>query len=78
MNLVQNNQFNMANQTKHKTHKAAARRFKVTGTGKVMRRSQHTRHLQSKKTKKQQRSLKLEKVVVGKMHKKILQMLGQA
>lgn len=68
----------MATKTKHKTHKAAARRFKVTGTGKVVRRSQHTRHLQSNKTKRQQRALKLEKVVEGKMSKKILQMLGQA
>lgn len=65
---------------KNKTRKSAAKRFLVTGgkVPKVMRRSQHTRHLQSSKSKRQQRALKQENVVEGKMHKKVLQMLGQA
>lgn len=63
---------------KQKTDKSAKRRFKVTASGKVLRRSQHTRHLQSNKSKKTQRALKQENLVEGKMKKKILQMLGQA
>lgn len=68
----------MATKSKAKTHKAAARRFKVTGTGKVMRRSQLTKHIQGKKSKRRQRALKQENLVEGKMKKKVLQMLGKA
>ncbi len=38
-----------------KTRKAFAKRFKVTGTGRVMRRSPNTRHLLRNKTNKQKR-----------------------
>ena len=38
-----------------KTRKSIAKRFKVTGSGKVMRRSPNTRHLLSSKSRKQRR-----------------------
>lgn len=42
---------------KAKTRKAVAKRFKVTGTGKVLRRKQGKRHILQKKTSKRKRSL---------------------
>jgi large subunit ribosomal protein L35 len=38
-----------------KTRKSVAKRFKITGTGKVMRRSPNRRHLLSSKSVKQKR-----------------------
>lgn len=38
-----------------KTKKSIAKRYKITGTGKVMRRSPGQRHLMSSKTPKQKR-----------------------
>lgn len=42
---------------RRKTKKSAAKRFKVTGTGKIMRRKAGLRHLASSKTSKQKRKL---------------------
>ncbi len=42
---------------KAKTRKAVAKRFKVTGTGKILRRKQGARHLMQKKSSKRKRSL---------------------
>jgi large subunit ribosomal protein L35 len=42
---------------RRKTKKAAAKRIKVTGTGKLMRRKPGLRHLASSKTSKQKRKL---------------------
>jgi large subunit ribosomal protein L35 len=42
---------------KMKTRKAAAKRFRITGTGKVMRRHAKTRHLLEWKTSTQKRRL---------------------
>ena len=42
---------------KAKTRKAVAKRFKVTGTGKVLRRKQGARHLLQCKSRKRKRSL---------------------
>ena len=39
-----------------KTKKSIAKRFKITGTGKVMRRSPNRRHLLSNKSIKQKRA----------------------
>ena len=46
----------MANQ-KMKTKRAAAKRFKVTGTGKLKRNKAYKSHILTKKTKKQKRNL---------------------
>ncbi|MFP6865126.1 MAG: 50S ribosomal protein L35 [Roseibacillus sp.] len=42
---------------KAKTRKAVAKRFKVTGTGKILRRKQGKRHLLQKKSRKRKRFL---------------------
>ena len=42
---------------KAKTRKAVAKRFKVTGTGKVLRRKQGKRHLLQCKNRKRKRNL---------------------
>ena len=63
---------------KHKSHKSAVKRFKVTGTGKIMHRSQKIRHLKAGKSKRRQRALNLDKEVHGKMKSKITKLLGKA
>jgi large subunit ribosomal protein L35 len=42
---------------KLKTHKGASKRFKKTGTGKVVRRKAFARHLLTSKTRSRKRSL---------------------
>ncbi len=42
---------------KRKTSKSAAKRFKVTGTGKITRRHSHARHILTKKPRKRVRKL---------------------
>ncbi len=42
---------------RRKTKKSAAKRFKVTGTGKILRRKQGLRHLASSKSSKRKRRL---------------------
>jgi large subunit ribosomal protein L35 len=42
---------------KLKTHKGAAKRFKVTGSGKVMRRHAFARHILTSKASKRKRRL---------------------
>lgn len=43
---------------KQKTHKGAAKRFKVTGTGKVIRHQSMHSHILTKKTTKRKRNLR--------------------
>lgn len=42
---------------KQKTSRSAAKRFKVTGTGKILRRHSHARHILTKKPRKRVRKL---------------------
>jgi len=42
---------------KMKTNRAAAKRFKVTGTGKIVRSHANKRHILTKKSSKRKRSL---------------------
>ena len=42
---------------KAKTRKAVAKRFKTTGTGKILRRKQGKRHILQKKSRKRKRAL---------------------
>jgi large subunit ribosomal protein L35 len=62
---------------KQKTRKSAAKRFKITGGGKLLHRSKGFRHLRSKKNKKWLRNAKRMKSVVGKFKQKLLKMLGK-
>jgi len=50
---------------KLKTSRGAAKRFKKTGTGKVLRRKAYLRHQLSAKTRKQKRHLRKGAVVDG-------------
>jgi large subunit ribosomal protein L35 len=43
---------------KQKTHKGAAKRFKITGTGKVIRNQAMHSHILTKKTTKRKRNLR--------------------
>lgn len=63
---------------KAKTRKGVAKRFKITGTGKVLRRSQNMRHLRRRKSKKAIRAYRVPTEVKGKWARKIKRMLGLA
>jgi len=63
---------------KQKTRKGVASRFKITGTGKVLRRSQNMRHLRRHKSKKTIRTYRIPVEVTGKWARKIKRMLGLA
>ena len=45
-------------QQKMKTNRSAAKRFKVTGTGKLIRNKAYKRHILTKKTTKLKRSMR--------------------
>lgn len=61
---------------KHKTHKGALSRFKVTKTGKVMHLSQFGRHGQRKKSPGAKRRHKEPMALQGLVAKKVKRMLG--
>ncbi len=61
---------------KQKTHKGAAKRFKISKNGKVLHRSIKLRHLRTKKGKKTVRRLKLMKSVEGTFAKKLKKILA--
>ena len=48
---------------KLKTHKGAAKRFRLTATGKVKRGHSHARHILTKKTNKRKRQLDIDTLV---------------
>ena len=48
---------------KQKTHKGAAKRFKLTANGKVKRKKAYGRHILTKKTRKRKRSLRKSALV---------------
>ena len=48
---------------KVKTNRAAAKRFKVTGTGKLKRNKAYKRHILTKKSQKRKRNLRKATVV---------------
>ncbi len=61
---------------KTKTRQIVTKRFKVTATGKILRRTPEMRHLRHNKTKKQIRRYRHYIEVTGAMAKKIRRMLG--
>ena len=61
---------------KQKTRRSALKRFKVTGTGKVLRRSQNMRHLRRHKSKRAIRAGRKPIEVKGKFARRIKHMLG--
>lgn len=64
---------------KQKTRKSAARRFKITPTGKVLRRASFGRHLRRKKSASQKRSYRsLHPVTNYRLSRRIQRLMAQA
>jgi large subunit ribosomal protein L35 len=59
-----------------KTHRGAAKRFKVTGTGKIMRRRAYMNHILEKKPSTRTRRLKREARVTGGDEAQAKRLLG--
>lgn len=62
---------------KMKTHRGAAKRFKITGTGKVMRRHAYRDHLLEHKPSTRTRRLGREAEVTGGDAKTVKRLLGR-
>ena len=65
-------------QQKMKTKRAAAKRFKVTGTGKLMRNKAYKRHILTKKSTKRKRNLRHARLVDATNVKTMKQILPYA
>lgn len=63
---------------KMKTHKGAAKRFKKTGTGKVLRGQTKMRHILTSKLKKTKRKLRSSVLVSDADEAKVLRMIPYA
>ena len=61
---------------KRKTNKSAAKRFKVTGTGKILRRHSHARHILTKKPRKRVRKLTSSALVSNADRRRVKRMLN--
>ncbi|MCU1403229.1 MAG: large subunit ribosomal protein [Microbacteriaceae bacterium] len=61
---------------KQKTHSGAKKRFKVTGTGKIMKQQAGMRHNLEVKSGKRKRSLNQDQVVAPSNAKVIKKLLG--
>jgi len=59
-----------------KTHKGIAKRFKVTGSGKVTHRKPGQRHLRRKKTNKQGQAGRQDHVLASGMAKRVINALS--
>jgi large subunit ribosomal protein L35 len=60
---------------KLKTHKGAAKRFRLTATGKIKRGHSHARHILTKKTNKRKRLLDIDALVAPGDQKRVERML---
>jgi large subunit ribosomal protein L35 len=61
---------------KMKTHRGAAKRFKVTGSGKIMRRKAYRAHILEKKSSRRTRRLAGETEVTGGDRDHVKRQLG--
>jgi large subunit ribosomal protein L35 len=61
---------------KMKTHRGAAKRFKVTGSGKLMRRKAFRNHILEKKASKRTRRLAREAELTGGDREHVRRLLG--
>lgn len=61
---------------KMKTHSGAKKRFKVTGSGKIMRRKAYRAHILEKKSSKRTRRLAGEAEVTGGDRDRVKRQLG--
>ena len=60
---------------KMKTHRGAAKRFKKTGTGKIVRSRRNKQHILTKKSPKRKRRLRKDPLVAAVDEKRVKQML---
>jgi large subunit ribosomal protein L35 len=60
---------------KMKTHRGAAKRFKKTGTGKIVRSRNNKQHILTKKSSKRKRKLRKPALVASVDEKRLKQML---
>jgi len=60
---------------KLKTHKGAAKRFRLSATGKIKRGHSHARHILTKKTNKRKRLLDIDGLVAEADQKRVEAML---
>jgi large subunit ribosomal protein L35 len=60
---------------KLKTHKGAARRFQITGTGKVMHRKGHISHLRLVKSSRAKRKIDAKVMASDPMQKRVHRLL---
>lgn len=63
-------------QRKKRTNKSARKRFRVTATGKIMRRRSHARHILTKKPRKRIRKLVSSAPVSKADRARVRKMLG--
>ncbi len=61
---------------KMKTHRGAAKRFKKTGSGKIVRAKSNKQHILTKKTTKRKRRLRQTTLVAKVDEKRLEQMLS--
>jgi large subunit ribosomal protein L35 len=62
---------------KMKTHRGAAKRFRVTGSGKIMRRHAYLNHILEKKPSTRTRRLARPVVVAGADQPQVRKLLGR-
>jgi large subunit ribosomal protein L35 len=60
---------------KMKTHRGAAKRFKITGTGKVKRHKAYKSHILNKKSAKRKRGLRKATLIAAVEQKKIKRLI---
>lgn len=60
---------------KQKSHRGAAKRFKITASGKVKRHHANKNHILTKKSQKRKRNLRKSTLVEGKFEKNIKDMI---
>ena len=60
---------------KLKTHKGAAKRFRLTASGKIKRGHSHARHILTKKTNKRKRNLDIDVLVAEADQNRVERML---
>lgn len=61
---------------KMKTHKGTAKRFRVTGSGKIMRAKAYKSHILAKKSQKRKRNFRKETAVTNADNKVVARNLG--
>ncbi|NMC47452.1 MAG: 50S ribosomal protein L35 [Chloroflexi bacterium] len=66
----------MAKKYKLKTHKATAKRFKKSGSGKILRTKGNKGHLRRNRSKRAKRQLDTMKEVQGKQYQKNIERLA--